>query len=202
MLGAARCPARPVGGGSGPSVSLGSGMQTYTIGHSTLSQEAMLSLLEGAGVRVLADVRRFARSRTNPQFNADAFAPALQRAGLAYLPMPALGGRRPARRAGESPNGLWREAGFRGFADYALTAEFRAAFAQLQERAAREPLAVMCSEALWWRCHRRIIADYLIVSGLTVLHILGSRIEPAKLTPGAAPQPKGSILYPAVGRAP
>jgi len=173
-------------------------MEVYTIGHSTRSQEELIGLLKEAGVACLADVRSYPRSRTNPQFNSDHLAGALERAGIGYRHMQALGGRRGAQDLGRpSPNGLWRQDAFRNYADYALSPAFGAALGTLRAMARDTRAAVMCAEALWWQCHRRIITDYLLASGDEVLHILGpGKIELAKLTLGAEPQPDGSVHYP------
>jgi uncharacterized protein (DUF488 family) len=167
----------------------------FTIGHSTRPIEAFIAMLEEAGVSLLADVRRFPASRRHPQFNAVALRESLPARGIAYRHFEALGGRRDPRP--DSPNTLWREAGFRGYADYAATAPFRTALDELEALARAQPCAVMCAEALWWQCHRRIVADYLIADGFEVRHILDAdKIEPAQLTPGAHIA-GGAIAYPA-----
>jgi len=168
-------------------------MTLFTIGHSTRPIDAFLALLAEAGVDAIADVRRFPGSRRHPQYNSEALAHALGAAGIAYRHFPALGGRRGA--AVESPHTLWREPGFRSYADYAETPEFRAGFDALLDWAEGRRAAIMCAEAVWWRCHRRIIADYLLAAGIEVKHILDGKIEPAKLTPGAEKRPDGSLLY-------
>lgn len=169
-------------------------MILFTIGHSTRSLDGFLALLRAAGIAGIADVRRFPFSRRHPQFNGEALAASLAAAGIAYRHFPALGGRRGGT-AGVSPHTLWREPGFRNYADYAETAPFKEAFAALRRFAAERPTAVMCAEAVWWRCHRRIIADYLIAAGDEVRHILDGKIEPASLTPDATVRPDGTILY-------
>ena len=172
-------------------------MTVFTIGHSTRSIGDFIALLREAGVNCVVDVRRFPGSRRHPQFNAEALAASLAACGIAYRPMPALGGRRGNRADGApSPHTLWREVAFRNYADYAETAEFRAAFDELMKLAGDCRPAIMCAEAVWWRCHRRIIADYLIAAGVTVEHILDAhKIEPARLTPDATVRPDGSVLY-------
>jgi uncharacterized protein (DUF488 family) len=172
-------------------------MTVFTIGHSTRGIDEFVALLRGAGVEVVADVRRFPMSRRHPQFNAEALGASLAEAGIAYRPMPALGGRRGARQDGTaSPHTLWREESFRNYADYAETGVFGAAFAELMDLAARQRVAVMCAEAVWWRCHRRLIADRLLAAGLAVEHILEiGKTEPARLTPGASIRSDGTILY-------
>jgi len=169
-------------------------MTVFTIGHSTRTIAEFIALLKPAAIECLVDVRRFPGSRRHPQFNAEALADSLAAAGIEYRHLPALGGRR-AVRGGESPHTLWREPAFRAYADYAETPEFRAAFAALLRLARERRLAIMCAEAVWWRCHRRIIADYLIAAGESVEHILDGKIEPASLTPDAVVRPDGSVLY-------
>jgi uncharacterized protein (DUF488 family) len=172
-------------------------MRAFTIGHSTRTLDDFIAALKAAGVDMVADIRRFPKSRRYPHFNGETLAPALAAAGIAYRHFPALGGRRSRRAGGEpSRNMLWREAAFRNFADYAETGEFRAAFAELVALAEEHSVAIMCAEAVWWRCHRRIVTDYLIAAGFAVEHIFDERKrEPAKLTPGAQPEEGGTIRY-------
>jgi uncharacterized protein (DUF488 family) len=168
----------------------------FTIGHSTRSFEDFVALLADAQIQVLADVRRFPSSRRHPQFNGPALAEALAPRGIGYRHFEALGGRRAPASA--SRNLLWKEAAFRGYADYAATPTFRAALDGLAALARAQTCAVMCAEALWWQCHRRIVADYLLADGFSVCHILGAgKIEPAQLTPGAQLAGDGVVLYPA-----
>jgi uncharacterized protein (DUF488 family) len=166
----------------------------FTIGHSTRSAEAFIALLREAGVDLVADVRRFPASRRHPQFNAEALERTLAGADIKYRHFPALGGRRSSAPR-ESPHTLWREAAFRNYADYAETEEFRAAFAALRGLEAGHRPAIMCAEAVWWRCHRRIIADYLIAAGVEVRHILDGKIERASLTEDAQVRLDGTVLY-------
>ncbi len=155
--------------------------EVLTIGHSTRSLEELLRVLESHGVEHLADVRTIPRSRHNPQFNREGLAGQLRRAGIGYAHMPALGGLRHARR--DSPNGGWRNASFRGFADYMQTPEFEAGLEALIEVAARARTVIMCAEAVPWRCHRSLIADALSARGLRVEHILSpTRAERHALT--------------------
>ena len=174
-------------------------MTIYTIGHSTRSTAELIALLRQAGVELLVDVRSVPRSRTNPQFNADTLPQALAAAGIGYRHIAALGGlRHKPKDAPPSPNVLWRSDPFRNYADYAMTEPFRDGLAELRGLAGDQVCAIMCAEAVWWRCHRRIVADYLLAAGDAVEHIMGEgKIEPATLTPGAEPQPDGTILYPA-----
>jgi uncharacterized protein (DUF488 family) len=171
----------------------------YTVGHSTRSAEDLIALLREAGVDLLVDVRTVPRSRFNPQFNTDVFPQTLGAAGIGYRHFPALGGlRHRPKGAPPSPNGLWQSEAFQAYADYALTSPFQTALAELRALAQEHRPAVMCAEAVWWRCHRRIVADYLLAAGEAVDHIMDhGKIELASLTPGAEPQSNGTILYPA-----
>ena len=155
-------------------------------------------MLRQAGVDLLVDVRTVPRSRFNPQFSVDALPETLGAVGIGYRHFPALGGlRHRPKGAPPSPNGLWRNEAFQAYADYAMTAPFRAALDELRGLAQDHVCAIMCAEAVWWHCHRRIVADYLLAGGADVAHIMGrGKIEPATLTPAAAPQPDGTILYP------
>ncbi|HWB48591.1 MAG TPA: DUF488 domain-containing protein [Stellaceae bacterium] len=170
----------------------------YTIGHSTRSAEELVALLREAAVDLLVDVRTVPRSRFNPQFNADALPLTLAPAGIGYRHIAALGGlRHRPKEAPPSPNGLWRNEAFQAYADYAMTPAFHAALEELRRLAHRHSCAVMCAEAVWWRCHRRIVADYLLAAGEEVRHIMGpGHIDPASLTSGAEPQRDGTIVYP------
>jgi uncharacterized protein (DUF488 family) len=169
----------------------------YTIGHSTRSTEEFLAILRDAAVTCVVDVRRFPASRRHPQFNRDALAAALALAGIDYHHMPALGGRR-GTKTGPSRNGLWKVDAFRNYADYAETAAFGSALDELEALARERATAFMCAEAVWWQCHRRLIADYLLARGWRVVHLLapGQR-QDGVLTPGAVPQADGTIWYPA-----
>ncbi|HLJ20137.1 MAG TPA: DUF488 domain-containing protein [Stellaceae bacterium] len=172
-------------------------MIVHTIGHSTRTTAELVALLREGGVDLVADVRRFPRSRTNPQFNAEALGPALQKEGIDYRHLAALGGRRSSGGAKTpSHNTLWREAAFRAYSDYAETEEFHEALEALLDLARGHRVSIMCAEAVWWRCHRRIVADYLLARGVEVRHILGpGKIEPAKLTPGAVVEAEGRLSY-------
>lgn len=170
----------------------------FTVGHSNRSLEAFLDLLRAANIGLVADIRRLPGSRAYPQFNADTLEGALAAVQIGYDHIAALGGRRGKAPPGPELNDLWSNRSFRNYADYALTAPFQAGLERLIDEGRRHPCALMCAEAVWWRCHRRIVADYLLARGETVLHIMGEgRLEPARLTPGAAIQPDGRILYPA-----
>ena len=145
----------------------------WTIGHSSRPLEAFLGLLERYGIQAVADVRRFPGSRRQPQYGQAALPPSLAEAGIEYSWLPALGGRRRPRAG--SPNTAWRNASFRGYADYIDTPEFEEGLTELLGLVARAPTAVMCAEAVWWRCHRALIADVLCVRGIEVFHILDER---------------------------
>ena len=169
----------------------------YTIGHSTHELEHFIELLRGAGARQVADVRTLPRSRTNPQFNADVLPDALALADIGYEHIAALGGLRSRRRdVASQTNAYWENASFHNYADYAMSDAFAAGLARLRELAAGAPCALMCAEALWWRCHRRIIADYLLAAGEPVAHIMADgKVVEARLTPAA--QRAGAVLiYP------
>lgn len=154
-------------------------------------------MLGEAGIAQLVDVRRFAGSRRNPQFSPLAMAPALAQAGVEYVPMPELGGRRPPQP--DSPNGAWRVAAFRGYADYMAMPEFERARARLMQLANTAPTVVMCAEAVWWQCHRRLIADDFVARGWEVLHLMApGKVQPHPLNP-AARMCDGVLRYPAVG---
>ena len=155
-----------------------------TIGHSTRTLDTFIEMLCAHGVKQLADVRTIPRSRHNPQFNRDTLPGALRLTGIAYSPMESLGGLRHARP--DSPNTGWRNASFRGFADYMQTPEFEAGLEKLIQLAARAQTVIMCAEAVPWRCHRSLIADALKVRGVQVEHIMSeSRTQPHLLTPFA-----------------
>jgi uncharacterized protein (DUF488 family) len=144
-------------------------LSVWTIGHSTLDSDVFIAILRRAGIRTLADVRRFPGSRRYPQFNQGPLVAALAAAGIQYVPFPELGGRRTPRP--DSRNTVWRVAGFQGYADYMETDEFHAGMRRLMDLATRLPTTIMCAEALWWRCHRSLIADYLKAEGACVIHL-------------------------------
>lgn len=156
----------------------------YTVGHSTRPAEEFVALLAAHDIRRLVDVRTIPRSRHNPQFNSDRLAETLQEAGIEYAHMPALGGlRRPSPR---SVNFGWRNDSFRGYADYMQTEAFSSALDQLIALASPAPTAIMCAEAVPWRCHRSLIADALVIRGIETLEIASTtRTTPHKLTPFA-----------------
>ena len=156
----------------------------FTVGHSTLAIGDFIAVLDAYGIERLADVRTVPRSRHNPQFNADALAASLASAQVEYLPMPALGGLRHARK--DSPNGGWRNASFRGYADYMQSAAFDEAVTTLIGLGRQKRVAIMCAEAVPWRCHRSLVADALAVRGVPVVEILSATAHRMhKLTPFA-----------------
>jgi uncharacterized protein (DUF488 family) len=170
----------------------------YTIGHSTRSIEEFVTLLQACNVRLVVDVRTVPRSRTNPQYNRDALPDALAPFQIGYEHIAALGGLRGKKHdVAPAVNAFWQNASFHNYADYALSEGFRDGLAHLRELGAARPCAIMCAEAVWWRCHRRIIADYLLAEGEAVFHILDrNHVEPARLTEGARPGSEG-VVYPA-----
>jgi uncharacterized protein (DUF488 family) len=171
----------------------------FTIGHSTRSAAELIELLEESGIGLVADVRTVPRSRTNPQFNADAVGKTLSAAGIGYEHIATLGGLRGrTRELAPEINGFWENQSFHNYADYAMSGAFQAGLARLRSLGQAQRCAVMCAEAVWWRCHRRIIADYLITAGETVFHILGKHhVEPAQRTAAARMEPSGILRYPA-----
>jgi uncharacterized protein (DUF488 family) len=171
----------------------------FTIGHSTRTVAEFVALLQEWSIDLVVDVRSMPRSRTNPQFNAETFPNGLERWQINYTHMAELGGLRGKQRLVEaSLNAYWRVRGFRNYADYALMEPFTSGLAQLREQGSQRRCAIMCAETLWWRCHRRIIADYLLAADEHVIHILGaSHIEEARLTASAVVRDDGTIIYPA-----
>jgi uncharacterized protein (DUF488 family) len=173
----------------------------WTIGHSTLTLERLVSPLEAHAIGLLCDVRSVPRSRRHPQFSADALARSLPDRGIEYRHLAGLGGWRHARR--DSPNTGWRNAAFRGYADYALSPAFADALGELCTLAIRRRTVIMCAEALWWRCHRRLIADRLVVAGWEVCHIASDgRSSPHEVTGFAVIRPDGSVIYPGPAESP
>ena len=170
----------------------------YTIGHSDREIGTFLDMLAAQGITRLADIRTMTMSRANPQFNADVLAPALTVRGIAYCHIAALGGlRKRSREVPPDLNGMWQNRSFHNYADYALSESFRAGLAELCALAEAAPTAMMCAEAVWWRCHRRIVADYLLVAGWPVFHIMeAGRLVTAELTPGAITRTDSSVIYP------
>ena len=176
----------------------------FTIGHSTRSVAELAGLLQHAGVELVIDVRSIPRSRTNPQFNADTLPESLAAWHIGYRHLRELGGLR-GRRTDQSPsrNTYWENLSFRNYADYTATAPFRAGLTELSEVGRTHVCAIMCAEAVWWRCHRRIITDYLISDGEQVFHIMGTgKVAPASLNAAAVRQHDGTLIYPAASGSP
>lgn len=177
---------------------MGGQLPVCTIGHSTRSLEEFVALLRLGGVTLVADIRSVPKSRTNPQYNLDRLPEGLAAHGIDHRWLRSLGGLRGrARTIAPEVNGFWQNRSFRNYADYALSDSFREGIKELLELSATRRSAIMCSEAVWWRCHRRIVADYLILHGREVLHLMGAgRIAPARMTSGA--QADGDrLVYPA-----
>lgn len=170
----------------------------FTIGHSTRTIDEFAGLLRENHVRHVIDIRTVPRSRTNPQFNRDVMPEALEPFGLTYEHSAALGGLRgKAKDVAPEVNGMWGNQSFHNYADYALSAEFAEGLRHLIETGRDQQTAVMCSEAVWWRCHRRIVADYLLARDEPVFHIMGEgRADPAHLTSGALVLDNKSVVYP------
>jgi uncharacterized protein (DUF488 family) len=166
----------------------------WTIGHSTRTIDIFISLLEENGIKLVADIRSLPGSKRYPQFNREMLARSLTERGIRYEHFPELGGRRKARK--DSRNTAWRNASFRGYADHMETEEFHKGVERLVDLAAESgPVAIMCAEAVWWRCHRALISDYLKVRGIDVMHILdASKSEPHPFT-SAAHVADGSLSY-------
>ena len=167
-----------------------------TVGHSTHPIEEFIQLLQAHGVTLVADVRTIPKSRHNPQFNKTSLSASLRKAGIRYAHLPGLGGLRRAKP--DSPNAGWRNASFRGYADYMQTPEFTESLDQLLALADKERIAIMCAEAVPWRCHRSLIGDALTIRGMRVEDIMTpTRRQLHKLTPFAQVR-KGALTYPAV----
>ncbi|MBS0161901.1 MAG: DUF488 domain-containing protein [Nitrospira sp.] len=167
----------------------------WTIGHSTRSGEELLALLQRHDIQRLIDIRRYPGSRRYPHFHSVALAKNLPMAGLSYEEMPMLGGRRTARA--DSPNNGWKNASFRGYADYMQTEEFDRALDELMAHGKHERTAIMCAEAVPWRCHRSLVADALVAHGWEVTHILSAgHVKQHRLTAFAIVR-SGHLLYPA-----
>jgi uncharacterized protein (DUF488 family) len=175
----------------------GQGLPVYTIGHSTRRIDEFAQLLQVAGVVLVIDVRSIRRSRTNPQYNAETVPRSLAEFGIRYTSIPELGGRRPRQKSvPPEVNGYWQNRSFHNYADFAMSAEFGVGLRLLLKLSKDTPCALMCAEAVWWRCHRRIIADYLLLHRRVVLHLMEKgRVEPASMTPAALVQGK-VVAYP------
>ncbi len=166
----------------------------FTVGHSTRSLDDLLALLRAHGVTQLADVRTIPKSRRHPHFSLDALSQSLPAAGIAYRHVGGLGGLRKPRA--DSRNRAWRHPGFRGYADYMETPAFERALEQLIEWSREGPTAVMCAEAVWWQCHRQLIADALVARGVEVRHIMSAKAAPAHTLTDFARVENNRVTYP------
>lgn len=173
-------------------------LPSYTIGHSTRSIEELLLLLGQFAIATLADIRRYPGSRRFPQFSSAALAESVRAAGIGYRHLVELGGRR--RSSGDSPNTAWRNESFRAYADYMATDTFHAAVDQLL--ALPGPVAILCAEAVPWRCHRNLVSDELTRRGVEVLHILGPATARRHEMNAGAVERDGHLIYPARGETP
>jgi len=172
---------------------MGKELSLWTIGHSTLLIEHFINRLKSFEIELLADVRSYPGSRRYPHFNKEKLSASLADAAIRYEHLPELGGRRRARP--DSLNIAWRNESFRGYADYMETGKFREGIERLLDLAAQQRLAIMCSEAVWWRCHRSLISDYLKVKGIEVNHIMSiGKAEPHPFT-SAAGVVDGELSY-------
>lgn len=171
---------------------------SYTIGHSNRGPQTVIAMLKDAQVAMLADVRAFPRSRSNPAINVDRFPERLQRSNIDYRHFPSFGGRRKKQLdVDDAVNGFWRVQSFHNYADYELSEEFRSAIREVEQIGAERSVTFMCSEAVWWRCHRRLITDHLLARGHRVIHLMApDRTQDAVLTQGAVVQPDGCVTYP------
>ena len=172
--------------------------ELWTIGHSTRPFAEWLKLLQSHRIQALADVRRFPGSRRHPQFNQEAMAVALEREGIVYRHFTELGGRRPARP--DSPNTLWRNLAFRGYADYMTSSEFTQAIGELRDFSGLQRTCIMCAEALWWECHRSLIADWFKADGWKVWHIQSNGKAVEHPFTEAAHLVRGRLSYSPEGR--
>ena len=169
----------------------------FTIGHSTRAIPEFAELLKAGDVRLVVDVRKMARSRSNPQYNEDFLADGLAPYQIGYMRIAELGGLRKKSAVGQDVNAYWQNRSFHNYADYALSEEFNTGLNRLLEISAEKITAIMCAEAVWWRCHRRIIADYLIHRGRDVFHLMSvGQVPRAALSEAAVPAADG-LHYPA-----
>jgi uncharacterized protein (DUF488 family) len=170
----------------------------FTIGHATRPIEAFVALLQDVSVNYLVDVRTVPRSRTNPQYNRETLPRTLEVVSIGYEHVAALGGLRSRKReVPRETNAFWQNVSFHNYADHALGAVFHEGLAHLRQLGQQRRCAIMCAETLWWRCHRRIITDYLLAAGESVFHILGpGQVNAAEINAAAHIQPDGRLTYP------
>lgn len=171
-------------------------MTVYTIGHSTREHAALFAMLRNNGSTLLCDIRSYPSSRFCPQWNQQAIIDAMP-ADIGYTHLPALGGKRKPLPIQESRNQGWRNAAFRGYADYMQTAAFKAALSQLLEIAASQTVAIMCAEAVPWRCHRSLVSDALIAHGVQVCDVMSMTVTKPVLIHTFAHVRDGNVTYPA-----
>lgn len=171
----------------------------FTVGHSDRSIEEFVAVLRSADIGTVVDVRKLPGSRRHPHFDEHALGESLRGAGIGFERIPELTGRRPiSKDVPFEVNAFWENRSFHNYADHALSDEFREGLARLRNLGRQLPTAIMCSEAVWWRCHRRIIADHLIALNEEVIHLMADRRHrPAVLTPGATVRDDGTVSYPA-----
>jgi len=165
----------------------------WTIGHSTRPLEEFLSMLHSFNIQQVADIRRFPGSRKFPQYNEEALSVSLSQNNIQYVDLKSLGGRRKAKPG--SKNTAWRNAAFRGYADYMETDSFKEGITELEKIALKQRTAYMCSEAVWWRCHRSMVSDYLKARGWNVMHIMGVGKEEAHPYTAPARIVNGKLSY-------
>ncbi|OKO77431.1 DNA repair protein [Bradyrhizobium sp. NAS80.1] len=171
----------------------------FTIGHATRSIEEFVELLQSSSVTFVVDVRTVPRSRTNPQFNRETLPQSLASVSIGYEHIASLGGLRSRKReVPRETNAFWENDSFHNYADHAMGVAFREGLAHLRELGQAQRCAIMCAETLWWRCHRRIITDYLLAAGETVFHILGpGQVKEAEMNPAAQLLSDSRLAYPA-----
>ena len=165
----------------------------WTIGHSTRTIEEFISLLHSFNIALLADIRSYPGSKRYPHFNKTSLEASLREAGIQYVHFPGLGGRRKPRP--DSTNTAWRHAAFKGYADYMETDEFKQAIEELEQVAQIQPTAYMCSEAVWWRCHRSLVSDYLKIRGWKVIHIMDVEKSQEHPYTSSAHPVQGKLFY-------
>jgi uncharacterized protein (DUF488 family) len=173
----------------------------FTIGHSTRPVIELIHILQVSAVTRVVDIRRIPRSRANPQFDIGVLPETLARAALEYVHLATLGGLRAKTKGVHDANAGWAQRSFRNYADYAQTSAFQEGLRELLEMAARQTCAILCAEAVWWRCHRRIVTDYVLAHGVPVIHLFSrTKQAAASLTPFAVVDDRAGVSYPATAR--
>jgi uncharacterized protein (DUF488 family) len=174
----------------------GESLPVFTVGHSTRTIPEFVELLRAGSVQLVVDIRRIARSRTNPQYDLDTLPGELASYQIGHMRIAELGGLRKKSDVAPEVNGFWTNSSFHNYADYALSDAFQEGFGRLLDASGRQRTAIMCAEAVWWRCHRRIVADYLMNAGRAVYHLMGRNdVDPARMSEGAVPAGP-SLHYP------